>query len=655
MARWVLVTLTAWIAAVPATGGEVRVRPIEPLTQGVTWVDEETLALLVELRWLDRFGEAVTGIALQSVESGETRWIRLPHRVVGLKASEDGRRLVAATDAGTLLYLDPADGRVERVVEVDVRGVGLVEVVGAGDRMRVLVTLGSEARVYDAAGAEIDAVAIHGTTPTITRVYHGGEELHDNILEDSPTWIVSGALSAGGRYLAVGGSDSVVRLFDRQAGTVHELSFEWSYEERRLMGGNPDLNQPLALRFVDGTLVGVFVHGDILRWDAAAPQSPPTHLPGTCSDDELDASRARFGTAQPWDDVSDFGKKMARQECAYAYGHGALTRDGAAAVTRVSTGLRVRDALTGQTRVQLIDSSFERPIPDWGMAVSAEGTLALVDLYGSVAIWTADGGLRHHVLRSHDLGGVQRLSADGKRLTMNADPGTDAQWDLDGGGRTSVPSVYVHGAEVAASRALLQGRIPDGVRDQQTAVSADGRTVAWIEGDGQQRSKVTCVGLGANAGFALAVVEVAGWPGTIGLSPDGAEVLYTLQDGTAVRWRPAEKDQEVVQRNSLMLAQDIRYLPGSTVIALIGYRSIVLVRDDEELTELATLYALRDGEWVLISVDGTIQTSSAQAVASLLTVVTDDAGGITLHDGDTGWQRFATDDLWARIVMGSMD
>lgn len=649
MARWLLAALLACAAATPAAAGDRWVRPIEPLTQGVVWAGEDTVALWVELRWLDEFGSSVTGIALRAPDGGETRWIRLPQRVVDLEASPDGAALMAATDDGSLLLLDPVEARVVDHLEVHDQGFAILAVEGGGDDLRVLLSTGYEGQLIDRHGAVLWRQQIAGKTPTITRVYHGGDTMHDNILEYSPSWIVAGAVRADGRYVALGGSDSVVRLFDREAGTTTELSFEWPYEERRLLGGNPDLNAPLALRFAGGELVGVFVHGDILRWNVATPAAPPIHLEGACGEAELQASRARFGEPQPWDETSEFGRECAHKDCAHAR-HGALTRDGTTALTLVNTGLRVRDARTGELRAQEVDSDLDRPVPSWGMGVSAGGQLALVGLYGGLATWSPQQGLWHHVVRPNDFHGVESLSPDGRQLTLNADLGADARWDLATGARTAVSSDFSWNSEVEAVRPLVRGKLPENLRNDQLAVSADGHVVAWIEEAGPQRSRITRLELAEGAGIGLAVVEAEGWPAAIGLSPDGSEVLYTLQQGTAVRWRPADQAQETVQRSELMLARDIRYLPGSDVIALVGYQQLVLVRDDAELSELATLFALRDGEWLLVDAGGRAQVSSEAALQWLLTVDIDDAGGVTVRDGRAGWPAVAHTGLWQALV-----
>jgi hypothetical protein len=258
---------------------------------------------------------------------------------------------------------------------------------------------------------------LEGTTPTITRVYKKGQGTrHDNILNDTPTWPVALAMSEDLRWLAIAGSDSKIRLFDRKRDKKRVLAYTWTYEERRHHGANADRNQALDLRFSpDGaSLWAVYSRGDVIRWRTRDGKIGK-RLRGTCSK----AVAKRFvNRYQPPEAVQRDATEDEREQC------------GRVDVARFSPGLdrvvvsaglggatRVRELPSGDTLADFVDPE----LPGDLLAVGADGRVALADLYGRPALWSEAEGLRTPFGKGYlNTGPISPdLSADGRILRFN--------------------------------------------------------------------------------------------------------------------------------------------------------------------------------------------------------------------------------------------
>ncbi|HEY8379787.1 MAG TPA: hypothetical protein VIK91_25025, partial [Nannocystis sp.] len=235
---------------------------------------------------------------------------------------------------------------------------------------------------------------------------------------------VSLALTDDAGLVAIGGSDSKIRLFDRKRGRQHELAFQWHYTERRHWGANPDLNQPLDLRFRAGgaELAAVYTHGELIRWDTERG-AVLRKFDGSCTADEARAFVNRYNSpGEPRRAATD----DERRGCGMAV-TGAFSPAGARVVTGGGLrGIRVRDVATGAPRALF---TGER-LPDQYLALADDGTIAGVDIYGAVALLPPERRESTELVPRHPSGPIDpSVSATGRYLHFQID-GRGVVWDL---------------------------------------------------------------------------------------------------------------------------------------------------------------------------------------------------------------------------------
>jgi hypothetical protein len=381
----------AWAAArieIDERGARMRMVAVERwYTEGMLWSGDR-LVLIRGWRPVD-YAEQMHATELQHWSVGAraelVRSVVLPGDTGAVVRSQDGERLLGATAEG----LDVIELAIGRTVSTprSLAGdrVAVLATAGLGARALVLVAVGTGAELVAADGDLVDTFELRGTTPTITRVYTGEGTHHDNILEESPTWPVSAAIAEDGRWVAIGGSDSKVRLWDRKRGSSRELAYVWSYEERRHMGGNPDLNLPLDLRFVKGgrELLASYRHGEVIAWRTSDGRRVRT-IRGTCSVAEATVEVNRFvpvGAPRQVPTAED------REGC----GHATNARFSADAslVATVGTGVRVRDTDTGKGVAMLV----EPELPTDMLAFGPDDRLAIANIHGRPRVWSREGGV----------------------------------------------------------------------------------------------------------------------------------------------------------------------------------------------------------------------------------------------------------------------
>lgn len=413
-------------AQVHERGGAIEVVPVETwFTSQMLWQGDQLALVRRFTPALDIMARPAGALDLQPARPGApaTRRLRFARPPGVVAFSDDGRTLVR-DEEGVIVLQDMSSGEVLRRITTGAEAIGRLAVVGAGEAMFVLAAHREEASLWSARGEPIERFRLSGTTPTITRVYTGEGTHHDNILRDSPTWPVSLALTADAGLVAIGGSDSKVRLFDRKRGRRRELAFAWHYTERRPMGGNPDLNLPLDMRFVAGgaELVVVHTHGDLLRWDTGRG-ALVKHIPGTCSAAEARRVVNRYtGPGEPQREATD----DERRGCGHAV-TASLAPDGA----RVATGgglqgIRVREVATGAAQVMLV----AQDLPDRYLALSGSGALAGSNLYGAVTLLPAGQDSPTQLVPPHASGPTDPwIAPSGRHMHFQLERETFA-WDL---------------------------------------------------------------------------------------------------------------------------------------------------------------------------------------------------------------------------------
>ncbi|MEZ4302752.1 MAG: WD40 repeat domain-containing protein [Polyangiaceae bacterium] len=334
----------------------------------------------------------------------------------------DGRHLLMAVD-GEIALRDSFTGGVVERFSIGDKTARVLSASGSPGDLHVLSSSGSAVTLWGPSGKEIGQYTLSGKTPTITRVYRAGQGTHhDNILGDAPSWAVSGALSRDLRFVAVGGSDSKVRLFNRTTKKEQVLSHAWGYVEHRHMGGNPDLNKPLDMRFSEAgdTLVVAYSHGEMITWSTGTGKAVRT-LDGRCSVDEATALVNRYkGSGAPHRVPTDEEQK----DCGGSVG-ARLSPDLSSIVT-TGAGARIRDVKTGAGLAFLL----EERLPEEHLAWSQTGTLAMADIYGAVALWSpGDKAARDLLPRATASVIDPAIAAGGRVLSFELD-GQRHTWDM---------------------------------------------------------------------------------------------------------------------------------------------------------------------------------------------------------------------------------
>ena len=407
-------------------GNPLELIPVESwFTAATEWAGEDLVLVrkVTELGFGDRHASAFERWSPADPSTPRVRTL-VPGNASTLSVTPDGARAVLGLDNEIAVH-DAGTGA--RETGFAIAGIPTrLATAGAGDALVIAAAIAQRVHVLDRHGAALDTFAIDGTTPTILRRYGRDPEhptRHDNVLRDSKSWVEAIALSADGRFLAIGGSDSTVRLHDRRVrgSKPKHLAAAWVYRERRHRGGNPDLNPPLAMRFSgDGKrLVVTYRKGDVITWDVARGRQV-AKLAGTCSREELVvfANRDEPPTALPRaptpEDLDQCGAATSA----------AIAPDGSWYASHIDL-VRVRGLPAGKPLAMI----REVTLPGM-LAISRGGQLAMVDIYGRTALWTASAGYRELLPTPASTNAlVGKLSRSGRMLTFPLGDRLVA-WDL---------------------------------------------------------------------------------------------------------------------------------------------------------------------------------------------------------------------------------
>lgn len=410
-------------------GATLRVDVVEShFVKTAGWSGGE-LALMGHWNPIQEHQDAVGVLQLRRPEAGSAvRRLYAPRSSGVLALSEDGLGFLRDED-GVVMWQDLLSGALTRPVATPGKQVSALLTRGTGDGMLVLCAAWHETSLWDARGRKLESYVLEGTTPTIMRVYTGEGTHHDNILDDSPTWPVALAMTDRAGLVAIGGSDSKIRVYIRGQAKPRVLAFPWKYTERRHMGGNPDLNEPLALRFdAQDRLIAVYKHGDILVWDPRGEKMLQHHA-GRCTLAEATAYVNRYKDPG---DPKERPDAEATEACGRAQ-TGAIAPDGSLVVTGGGlSGFRVR-AADGRSVHYLADSK----IPDQYMSIARDGAIGLVDQSGGIAVWRPGQALAE-VARKEVTGPLTPLvSNDGRVLYFDTREEL-VFWDLAAGRRQAI-------------------------------------------------------------------------------------------------------------------------------------------------------------------------------------------------------------------------
>lgn len=401
-------------------GATLQLIPVDTwMTRGVAW-HADKLVLLRNVGALDATGPRLGLITIAAPRPGApARRLFAPEPADAIALSADGSTLIRGEGPRVVLQRHDS-GETAPPIATSERPARLLS-VGAGAALRILGIVERSAVLWDAGGKTLARFALDGTTPTITRAYTGEGSYHHNFLRDDPTWPVSLALTADASTVAIGGSDSRVFVFDGAGRRQHVLKFSWDYVEHRPMGGNPDLNLPLALHLVGPSeLLAIYTHGDLIRWDLRTGK-PRKHFPPDCDIAEATAVVNRFTDPKdpPHAPTAEQRKACARAQTA------AFSADGHMVASGGIQGTRVRDTTSGAGLAMVVD----RDIPDDMLSFAPDGTLAMVDLYGAVATWNRNEGVVLRIPASPSGPVDPFVSRDG-RVMRSHEVARDHVWDL---------------------------------------------------------------------------------------------------------------------------------------------------------------------------------------------------------------------------------
>ncbi len=289
----------ATVRVVPQSGWQTRV---------ISWRGEE----LAELQWPERF-ELAGAVRLQMRSTRKpTRTLLVP---IGFEMALSGDEVLIGGGGGTRAY-DLTTGLLQQSWPEANGGHGLL-VFGTGEGRRLLA---------------------HGKR---VEIFEGGRDEPVASYAEDGVKVVASAMSADGRWVALGREDGQVRVHDRERGTNELLKFAWEPLPAREHEVRPASNEALALGFdAGGRLVAVHRQGDILLWDVRSGRRLQRHA-GACTQEELLAGQDdELLFRAPRDpDVSLCG----RLEVA------AIAGDGASVAVGGERAIRVRSVESGRT------------------------------------------------------------------------------------------------------------------------------------------------------------------------------------------------------------------------------------------------------------------------------------------------------------------
>jgi WD40 repeat protein len=362
------------------------------------------------------------------------------------------------------------------------------------------------------------------------------------------------AIAPDGTWLATGSQDGTARIWDAATG-----------QERAVLARNREPVYAVAIA-PDGTWLATGGRDQVVRlWDSATstPRERATLLLHNAAvtavaiapDGTWLATGDRDGLARTWDVATGRVRAAVTRRSYSGVNAVAISPDGAWLATG-SQGdtARVWDAATGQERAVLTghhDSGV------YAMAIAPDSTwLATAGYEGTVAIWDSATGLVRATLTGHDgLVGAVAIAPDGTWLAAGSQNGTTRIWDTS----TGQQEATVGGHQGAAFAVAIA---PD--RTWLATGGKDGTTRIWDAATGRVRATFT--------GHHGAVNAVA-------IAPDGTWLATGGKDGTTRILDAVTGKERTTLTGAYGLGYAVAIAPDGTWLVTAGRDSAAQIRD----------------------------------------------------------------------------
>jgi len=354
---------------------------------------------------------------------------RAPSRITGLAFTDEGRVLVASTWDRRLLFFDvarPESPRLFATLQTSVHRMVVYSLAASGDG-RMLATGSWDGTV---------AVWQDLPTPREPRRTPRVERLETDPKADRAA-INAVAFSASGRYLAAGGHEGSVFLWETGPGMAK------SFRRLRGDGGHEGTVFGVAFDADEATLASVAIDRQVVLWRVAEARTWKPDMPLPLGEPFPPLPERLYGVA--FDPTRS-------QTLALAAGPSVFLVDLDRPVSPLAERLQSADGQSG---------TWSRP---WqAIAITADASLVAASRAGSVTFWSPRSGGQYQP-RADDRIGQNELT----RLAMDAEGALVLT-----GGRDGAVYAWLDGRSEATPLAPASGR-----RVIALAVSRDGRTAA---------------------------------------------------------------------------------------------------------------------------------------------------------------------------------
>jgi len=582
-------------------------------------VDPER-SLLLALQSISTTRSVDGAILPESIESLHRALVSSPIRatlsahgtpVLSAAYSPDGKRLATIGNDGTVQLWDPSSRReLLRIAGTtqpsDV--VTIQRVVFSPNGKLLAACDGSEIKLYDpASGSELRALTGH------------------------PADVTAIVFSADGRYIASGGVDGSVIIWEAAGGSIHaRLAGHTATIEG--LAFSPDGQWLVTAGDDDALNLWNVATGDLLHdySDFTAEVGGPAFSP--------DGSLLAFtdGTVHVWQltfTTENGSTTVANREIYNIPGAASETfsPDGTQLAGISGTQIKIWDAATGRELRSLVGHT------DWvmGIAYSPDGrSLASTSLDGTAKIWDLGPGDEVLAVRGSVTNYGTRVvySPDGRLFATNGGDGSATLWDA----LTGMPRLVLRGHD---QEVLSLSFSADGKR--LATGSFDTTAIVWDTATGRKLLTLS--------GHTSAVRDVA-------FSPDGSHIATASFDGTAAIWDSSTGKQLREIRGHQGLVLGVAFSQDGTRLATSSTDGTAKIWDVETGALLLTLQGHDSGiRDIAYSPDGRrLATGSGDGTA----ILWDTETGSQLHrlSGHTsGIQSMAFSPDGKRLATGSED